>query len=194
MAEEYVVAITGASGAIYGVELLRALHELGVRSHLIVSPTAAAILAYETGLTLDEVAALADWRHDPADHFAPLASGSYAWRLGGMAIVPCSMKTLAAVAHGYADNLIARAADVMLKERRRLVLVPRETPLSALHLRNMLTLAELGAVVLPPMPAFYGRPRTLEDLVQHTVQRLLCHLGLPVDPASGWQGLPPNGD
>jgi flavin prenyltransferase len=193
LAEEYVVAITGASGAIYGVELLRSLRGLGVRTHLIVSPPAVAILPFETGLSLDEVAALADWRHDPDDLFSPLASGSYAWRLGGMVIAPCSMKTLAAVAHGYADNLIARAADVMLKERRRLVVVPRETPLSALHLRNMLTLAELGVVVLPPMPAFYSRPRTLEELVQHTVQRLLCHLGLPVDPALGWQGLPADG-
>ncbi|MHB1134234.1 MAG: UbiX family flavin prenyltransferase [Chloroflexota bacterium] len=191
MAAEYVVAVTGASGAPYAVALLRALRRLGASTHLILSPTATAVLPYETGLTVDEVAALADRRHDPADLFSVLASGSYAWRLGGMAIVPCSMKTLAAVAHGYADNLIARAADVMLKERRRLVLVPRETPLSVLHLRNLLAVAEAGAVVLPPMPAFYSRPRTLDDLVEQTVQRIVVHLGLPADPAAGWQGLPP---
>jgi len=188
--EEYVVAITGASGVIYGVEVLRALRALGARTHVIISPSAAAILPVETALTADAVAALGDWRHDPADLFGPLASGSYAVRLGGMAIVPCSMKTLAAIAHGYADNLVARAADVVLKERRRLVVVPRETPLSSIHLRNMLALAEAGAVVLPPMPAFYTRPATVDDLVRQTVARILDHLGLPADFADRWAGLP----
>jgi polyprenyl P-hydroxybenzoate/phenylacrylic acid decarboxylase-like protein len=190
VSEEYVIALTGASGAIYGVELLRALRELGHSTHLILSDTAAAVLPYETGLAPADLAALATWRHDPADLFASIASGSYAWHVAGMAIVPCSMKTLAAVAHGYADNLISRAADVMLKERRRLVLVPRETPLSPIHLRNLLTLAELGAVVLPPMPAFYSHPQTVADIVRQTVQRMLFHLGLPVDRGEGWQGLP----
>ncbi|MCL5110379.1 MAG: UbiX family flavin prenyltransferase [Chloroflexi bacterium] len=190
MNEEYVVALTGASGAVYGVELLRALRRLGRPSHLVISDTAAAVLPFETGLSPADLAALATWQHDPGDLFASIASGSYAWRVAGMAIVPCSMKTLAAVAHGYADNLITRAADVMLKERRRLVLVPRETPLSPIHLRNLLALAELGAVVLPPVPAFYSLPRTVEDIVRQTVQRLLFHLGLPVEPRDGWQGLP----
>jgi 4-hydroxy-3-polyprenylbenzoate decarboxylase len=185
--EEYVVAISGASGAVYGVELLRALRRLRAKVHLIVSPTAAQVLPAETGLQAAELATLADWRHDPAALFSPLASGSYtAAHLAGMAIVPCSMKTLAALAHGYADNLITRAADVMLKERRRLVLVPRETPLTPIHLRNMLTLAEVGAVIMPPVPAFYTRPATVDDIVRHTVARVLDQLGLANDLAPRW--------
>ncbi|MHB1005286.1 MAG: UbiX family flavin prenyltransferase [Chloroflexota bacterium] len=190
IAREFVVGISGASGAIYGVELLRALRAAGARTHLIVSPTAAAILPVETGLGAAVVEALADHVYRADDLFAPVASGSFvATSIDGMAIVPCSMKTLAAVAHGFADNLISRAADVMIKEHRRLVLVPRETPLSPIHLRNMLTLAELGAVVLPPMPAFYTRPTTVTEIVQQTVSRVLDHLGLP-GAAPRWTGLP----
>lgn len=186
-----MVGISGASGAIYGVELLRALRAAGARTHLIVSQTAAEIIPTETGMSAAEVAALADEVHRPDDLFASVSSGSFAVRMEGMAIVPCSMKTLAAVAHGYADNLIARAADVMLKEHRRLVLVPRETPLSPIHLRNMLALAELGAVILPPMPAFYTRPTTVEEIVRQTVARVLDHLGLPPEAAPRWTGRPP---
>jgi flavin prenyltransferase len=191
---EYVVAITGASGSIYAVELLRALRGLGARVHLIVSTTATRVVPVETSLMAADLAALADHNHSPDDLFSSLASGSHAIRLDGMAIVPCSMKTLAALAHGYADNLVTRAADVMLKERRRLVLVPRETPLSAIHLRNMLTLAKAGAIILPPMPAFYHRPQTIDEIVRQTVARIVDHLGLTAELAPRWQGLSTDGE
>lgn len=190
IAAEYVVAVTGASGVIYGVEVLRALLAQGAPTHLILSATARRVLPCETPLAAADVERLGTWCYPPDDLFAPIASGSYAVRLAGMAVVPCSMKTLAAIAHGFADSLITRAADVMLKERRRLVLVPRETPLSTIHLRNMLALAEAGAVVLPPVPVFYTRPRTVDDIVRQTVARILDHLGLPPEGAERW-GAPP---
>ncbi|MDI9619220.1 MAG: UbiX family flavin prenyltransferase [Candidatus Nezhaarchaeota archaeon] len=179
-----VVAITGASGAVYGVRLLEALGGSGVETHLVLSGWAEKTLQLELGLTLEEVKRLATFTHSCSDLSAPIASGSC--RFDGMVIAPCSMKTLSAIAHGYADNLITRAADVALKERRRLILVPRETPLSAVHLRNMLALAEAGAVILPPAPAFYIKPRTVDDLVNYVVGKILDHLGVEHNLYKRW--------
>ncbi len=182
-----IVAITGASGTIYGVRLLEALHgRPGVETLLVVSEAAQAILPHETGRTLAEVQALAARTFADSDFGAPIASGSYP--TDGMVVAPCSIKTLSALANSYADTLIARAGDVALKERRRLILLVRETPLHAGHLRLMLTLAELGAVILPPIPAFYGRPATVDDLVNHTIGRVLDHLGLEHTLYRPWQG------
>ncbi len=185
-----VIGITGASGAIYGLRLLEVLHRRpDVETFLIVSDAAALTLPLETGYTLEAIRALAT--HCFADHdlAAPIASGSF--RTDGMVVAPCSIKTLSALANSYSDTLIARAGDVSLKERRRLVLLVRETPLHAGHLRLMLTLAELGAVILPPLPAFYSRPATVDDIVNHTVGRTLDQLGLQHDLYRPWQGPPP---
>jgi 4-hydroxy-3-polyprenylbenzoate decarboxylase len=183
-----VVAMTGATGAIFGVRLLQVLAATpGVETHLVLSRWARATIALETGWSASDVAALADVCHGPDDQGAAIASGSFA--TAGMAVVPCSMKTLAAIRTGYADGLIARAADVTLKERRRLVLVPRETPLSDIHLENMLALSRMGAVMLPPVPAFYNHPRSVDDLVDHLVARLLDQFGIDT-PARRWHGYP----
>ncbi|MFC4913120.1 UbiX family flavin prenyltransferase [Actinomadura gamaensis] len=181
-----VVAMTGATGAPIGVRLLEALRELDVETHLVVSRWARVTLAQETGRPVREVAALASASHGPDDQGAPISSGSF--RTDGMVVVPCSMKTLAAVRTGYGDGLIARAADVTLKERRRLVLVARETPLSAVHLENMLELTRTGAVVMPPMPAFYNHPETIDGIVEHIVARVLDQFGLDLPTAERWQG------
>lgn len=186
-----IVGISGASGAVYGVALLRALRALpGVESHLVVSDAGWLNIAHETGLAPADVQALADVAHDNAAIGASIASGSF--RAAGMVVAPCSMRTLAAIAHGLADNLLTRAADVVLKERRRLVLLARETPLHLVHLRNMVTVTEMGAVVCPPVPAFYQRPQTVDDIVQHSVARALDLLGLDNDLAPRWQGLDEN--
>jgi flavin prenyltransferase len=184
-----VVAITGATGAVYGVRLLQALRALpGVESHLVISDAAVLTLHEETGLARREVEALAHVVHKAHNVGASIASGSYL--TDAMVIAPCSMKTLAAVAHGLADNLIARAADVMLKERRRLVLMVRETPFNLAHLRNMTAVTEMGGIVFPPLPAFYHRPQTIADLVDHTVARVLDLIGLEADAAAPrWNGL-----
>ncbi|MFB7997002.1 non-oxidative hydroxyarylic acid decarboxylases subunit B [Streptomyces sp. NPDC056002] len=182
-----VVAMTGATGAPFGVRLLEVLGELGVETHLIVSRWARATLAQETGLSVREVQAMASVCHSPDDQGASISSGSF--RVDGMVVVPCSMKTLAAVRTGYGDGLIGRAADVMLKERRRLVLVARETPLSAVHLENMLELTRMGATVMPPVPAFYNHPASVADLVDHIVARVLDQFGLDMPAAKRWQGL-----
>ena len=171
-----VVGFTGASGAAYGVRLLQALRELGMETHLVISEWGREVLSRETGMAVEEVHALACRAWEPGDLRAPLSSGSFLTR--GMVVVPCSMRTLAAIAHGCSHNLIARAADVTLKEGRKLILVPRETPLSTVHLENMLSLARAGACLLPAMPAFYPQPRTIADLVDHLVARILDHLGL----------------
>ncbi|MBO8128883.1 MAG: UbiX family flavin prenyltransferase [Peptococcaceae bacterium] len=171
-----VVAITGASGAIYGITLLKELAARGVEVHLILSRAARYIIAQETPYSAGEVAGLAFRCYDEDDFAAPMASGSFVH--DGMVVVPCSMKTLAGVAAGYAANLVQRAADVTLKERRRLILVPRETPLSPVHLENMLKLARLGVVIMPPVPAFYTKPKTLDDIVIFTVGRVMDHLGI----------------
>lgn len=182
-----IVAITGASGAVYGRRLLEVMHEMPhVRTHLVVSPSGWRTVGHELGMTPDELSFLADVVHDPADVGATIASGSF--RCDGMVIAPCSMRTLAAVAHGLAGNLITRAADVMLKERRRLVLLTREAPLHLGHLRNMTSVTEMGAIVCPPMPAFYMRPETIDDIVDQSVARVLDLLDVPHDLAPRWTG------
>lgn len=188
-ARRLVVAITGASGAIYGVRLLQAVRHIGgVEIHLLVSEAGELNLRQELDFPLAQVAQLADVLHDVRDIGASIASGSF--RVDGMVVAPCSMKTLAAIAQGYADNLITRAADVTLKERRRLVLMAREAPLSLIHLRNMAAVTEAGGIIFPPMPAFYHRPGTLEEMVGHTIDRVLDMLGLPQPGTQRWVGLP----
>lgn len=184
-----VVGITGASGAIYGVRLLEALRgRPGVETLLVVSEAAQLVLPQETGRSLVQVQALATRAFADTDLGAPIASGSFP--TGGMVVAPCSIKTLSALANSYGETLIARAGDVALKERRRLVLLVRETPLHAGHLRLMLALAELGAVIMPPVPAFYTQPATIDDIVDHTVGRVLDHLGLAHSLYQPWQGWP----
>lgn len=186
-----VVAMTGATGAPLGVRLLEILREQpDVETHLVLSPWARATIELETGRSVREVMDLAHTTHSFRDQGAAISSGSF--RTDGMVIIPCSMKTLAGIRAGYSEGLIGRAADVMLKERRKLVLVPRETPLSEIHLDNMLALARMGAVVVPPMPAFYNHPQTIDDLVEHIVSRVLDQFGLPAPGARRWSGMPNN--
>ena len=173
-----VVALTGATGIVYGIRLLESLADVpGVETHLVVSAPAKRTLVEETDHAVRDVERLAHVVHDVKDIGASIASGSF--RTAGMVVAPCSMRTAAAIATGVSGNLITRAADVTLKEGRPLVLLVRETPLHVGHLRTLVTLAEIGAVVLPPMPAFYHRPKGIEDLVNHTVARVLDRLGLP---------------
>ena len=181
-----IVGISGASGAIYGVRMLQVLRDLPVETHLVMSRAAEMTLAYETDFEAQDVRALADIVHSIGDVGAPIASGSF--RTQGMAVAPCSIRTLGALAHCLSDTLIARAGDVTLKEGRPLVLMVRETPLHAGHLRAMLALAELGAVILPPMPAFYQRPRSVAEIVDHTVARVLDRLGVAHALAPEWRG------
>jgi 4-hydroxy-3-polyprenylbenzoate decarboxylase len=184
-ARRIVVAISGASGAVYGVRLLQALREApGVESHLVVSGAGWRNLRQEQDLPRAAIEALAHQVHDVGNVGAAIASGSF--RCDGMVIAPCSMRTLGAVAHALADNLITRAADVMLKERRRLVLMVRESPLNLAHLRNMVSATEMGAVVCPPMPAFYLRPRSVAEIVDAGVARVLDLLDVPHDLSSRW--------
>jgi 4-hydroxy-3-polyprenylbenzoate decarboxylase len=183
-----VVAITGATGAVYGVRLLAHLRAVpGVETHLVMSDAAVLTLHQEVGLQRREVEALADVIHKNREIGASIASGSF--QTDGMVIAPCSMKTLAAVAHGLADNLVARAADVVLKERRRLILMVRETPLNLAHLRNMTAVTEMGGIVFPPLPSFYNRPATIEEMVDHTVGRVLDLLGIDNSVAPRWGGM-----
>ena len=185
-----IVAITGATGAVYGVQLLERLRAIpGVETHLVISDAATLTLHQEAGLQRRDVEALAHVVHKNREIGASIASGSF--QTDGMVIAPCSMKTLAAVAHGLSDNLIARAADVILKERRRLVLMVRETPLNLAHLRNMTSVTEMGGIVFPPVPAFYTRPASLDEVVDHTVGRLLDLFDLPHEGlVKRWQGMP----
>ncbi len=171
-----VIAITGASGVIYGRRLLQILKTKKVETHLIVSHAAEKVIEHELGLSKKDFTKLADHVYEAGDMTSPLMSGSF--KTDGMVIVPCSMKTLSGIVHGFADNLVLRAADVAMKEKRRLVVVPRETPLSAVHLRNMLAAAELGVFVVPAMPAFYHKPKDIDDLVDFIVGRVLDCLGL----------------
>ena len=183
-----IVAISGASGAVYGVRLLQVLRDMaGIESHLVVSDTGWRNLQHELGMEPSTVRALADHVHDVRNVGATLASGSF--RCSGMVVAPCSMRTLAAVAHGLSDNLITRSADVMLKERRRLVLMVRESPLHLVHLRNMVVATEMGAVVCPPLPAFYLRPQSVAEMVDGSVARVLDLLDLTHDLAPRWEGL-----
>lgn len=183
-----IVAISGASGAIYGVRLLQMLRALGnVQTHLTVSDAGWLNIQQELELSHTEVEALADVVYPVRDVGAAIASGSF--QCDGMVVAPCSMRMLAAVANGLSDNLMARAADVMLKERRRLILMVRETPLNLAHLRNMSSVTEMGGIIFPPVPSFYHRPQTLDDMVAHTVSRVVDLLGLPQPQAQRWSGL-----
>lgn len=181
-----IVAITGASGSIFGVRLLERLREFDVETHLVVSAWGARTLEHETGRSLADVRALADVVHKPGDQGATISSGSF--RTEGMVVAPCSVKTLAAIAAGYAEDLVARAADVVLKERRRLVLLVREAPLSEIHLENMLKLARMGVSIIPPVPAFYNQPKTLEDAVDHILTRALDQVGFESQLTPRWDG------
>jgi 4-hydroxy-3-polyprenylbenzoate decarboxylase len=182
-----IVAITGSTGTIYGVRLLQLLRDTDVETHLVVSRWGARTLLQETAFSLADVQKLATRAYPAADQGAAISSGSFITL--GMAIVPCSMRTLAAIAHGQADNLVHRAADVVLKERRRLVLAAREAPLSEIHLENMLKLTRMGAIVSPTVPAFYDHPRTIDDLVNHTVGRLLDLFDIHLDVTERWSGM-----
>ena len=185
-----IVAITGASGARYGVRLLELLRATeGIETHLMISDAAALNLHHELDVKRKDIEALADNVHSVRDIGACVASGSF--RADGMVIAPCSMKTLAAVAHGMCDNLITRAADVTLKERRRLVLLVRETPFNLAHLRNMTAVTEMGGIVFPPLPALYQRPQSIDEMIDHTVGRVMDMLGLEQSLAPEWNGLRP---
>ena len=182
-----IVGITGASGAAYGVKALELLGRSGVETHVIVSHTAEVTLRYETGLTREEVEALADRHYRPEELWAPVASGSY--DMDGMLIAPCSIKTLSAVANSYADTILVRAADVILKEGKPLVLMVRETPLHRGHIRLMDLAAQTGAVIFPPSPAMYGKPQTVEDVVESTVGRMIARLGVGTEEFPHWRGI-----
>ena len=183
-----IVAITGATGAIYGVRLLETLKRIpGVETHLLISSAGWLNVQHELRLTKDDIHPLADVVHSVRDVGASIASGSFA--TSGMIVAPCSMKTLASIAHGLSDNLIARAADVTLKERRRLVLLVRETPFNLAHLRNMTAVTEMGGIVFPPLPAFYNRPTSIDEMVDDTIARVLDMFSLGPTLAASWEGL-----
>jgi flavin prenyltransferase len=180
-----IVGLSGASGIIYGIRMLEVLHDLGIETDLVMTGMAATMVEIETSWTTDEVRGLATRCHDNTDFTSVLASGGY--RNSGMVVLPCSMKTIAGIACGFADNLLLRAADCTLKERRPLVLVPRETPLNAIQLKNMLTLAEAGVTILPAMPGFYHRPKNMEDLVDHIVGKALDIFGVDHHLYARWR-------
>lgn len=190
-ARRVVVGITGATGAVYAVRLLGRLREAGRETHLIASPAGVLNVHHELGLDRRALEQLADVAYAPGDVGAAIASGSFA--TDAMVVAPCSMKSLAAIAHGMADNLLTRAADVTLKERRRLVLMVRETPFNLAHLRNMTAATEMGAVIFPPLPAFYHRPRSLDDVIDDSVERVLALLGVGEAAPKVWGGLGSNG-
>ena len=190
MTRRLIVAITGASGAVYGVRLLQSLRSVpGVETHLMVSPAGWMNVEQESDTPRREIEALAHVVHSVRDVGASIASASFATE--GMVVAPCSMRTLAAIAHGLSDNLVTRAADVVLKERRRLVLMVRETPLNLAHLRNMTAVTEMGGVVFPPLPAFYNRPQSIAEMVDHTVGRVLDLFGIAQALSPAWAGLSP---
>jgi 4-hydroxy-3-polyprenylbenzoate decarboxylase len=186
-APRLIVGITGASGAVYGVRLLQRARALGVTTHLVATPAGILNVHHELGLGRTELEALADHAHAPGDVGACIASGSF--MTDAMVVAPCTMKTLAAIAHGMGDNLLTRAADVTLKERRRLVLMVRETPFNLAHLRNMTAVTEMGGIVFPPLPAFYHRPQTIDELVNETVERVLGLVQVARAQPQAWQGL-----
>jgi flavin prenyltransferase len=181
-----ILALTGASGAIYGLRALEMLNALGIEVHLVISPLGARVMVEETGQTPADVSRLAACRYQPDDLAAPIASGSY--RTDGMLIVPCSIKTLSGVANCFAESLVLRAADVCLKEGRPLLLAVRETPLHSGHLRLMGEAAAAGAIIFPPIPSFYNRPKSLDDLVNVTVGRMLARIGIDNDAYQAWEG------
>ena len=182
-----VVGITGATGTIFGVRLLQMLHGSGVETHLVLSKWASRTLTHETTYSVKDVEALATQRYRLNDQGAAISSGSFVTL--GMVIAPCSMRTLAAIAHGLGDNLIHRAADVILKERRKLVLLVRESPFSEIHLENMLKLARMGVVILPPVPAFYNHPQNLDDMVNHIAMRVIDQFDIHLDVMNRWDGV-----
>ena len=187
MTSRTIVGITGATGAVYAVRLLARLRSAGHETHLVVSPAGVLNVNHELGLDRRALEALADHAYSPADVGAAIASGSFGTE--SMVIAPCSMRTLAAVAHGLSDNLLTRAADVTLKERRRLVLMVRETPFNLAHLRNMTAVTEMGGVIFPPLPAFYHRPQSIDEMVDDTVERVLGLLGVSGAAPKPWAGL-----
>ena len=184
--QRLIVGITGATGSIFGIRLLEVLRGSDIQTHLIVSKWGGRTLVHETRYTLDQVRQMASFCYSPADQGAPISSGSFL--AGGMVIAPCSMRSLAAIAQGQSEHLIHRAADVILKERRKLVLVVREAPLNEIHLENMLKLARMGVVIFPPVPAFYNHPRSLDDLVNHTAMRVLDQFGIHLNLTERWDG------
>lgn len=181
-----IVGLTGATGAIFGIRLLEALKAAEVETHLVMSKWARQTVEHETSWSYDDVCALATKTHSSGDMGASISSGSFL--TDGMVIVPASTRTVAAIAHGVGDHLVHRAADVILKERRKLVMVVRETPLNDIHLENMLKLSRMGVSIVPPMPAFYNHPQTLDDMVDHIVARILDQFGVPAEFAKRWTG------
>ncbi len=184
--KKLIVGMTGATGAIFGIRLLEVLKGTDVETHLVLSKWAQQTIEHETDFTLKDVRDLAAVVHEQGNLGAAISSGSFL--TAGMVIIPCSVRTLAAIAHGTGDNLVHRAADVVLKERRRLVLVVRETPLSDIHLENMLKLSRMGVTIAPPVPAFYNHPQTLDDMVNHLVARVLDQFDIATDFARRWNG------
>lgn len=187
MVKRLIVGITGATGVIFGVRLLEALKAAGVETHLVLSRWGQRTIEHETGLTSAELESRASVVHGSGNMAATISSGSFP--TDGMVICPCTMRTVATIAHGNGENLVHRAADVVLKERRRLVIVPRETPLSEIHLENLLKLARMGVSIVPPMPAFYNRPATLDDMIDHIVARVLDQFGIEAVFARRWDGV-----
>jgi len=179
-----IVAITGASGAIYGKRLLEVLRNKKIENHLVISEAAEKVIEHELEITKEDLEKLATHAYDEDDLAAPIVSGSF--KTDGMVIIPCSMKTLAGISHGYSNNLILRAADVTLKEKRKLVLVPRETPLNIIHLRNMLNLAKQNVVILPAMPAYYHKPKSVDSLADYVVGKVLDILEIEHDLFKRW--------
>ncbi|WJH32155.1 UbiX family flavin prenyltransferase [Paenibacillus sp. CC-CFT742] len=182
--------MTGATGSIYGIRLLEVLKQAGIETHLVISNWAGATIQTETTYTLKDVEALADYVYSNKDLGAKISSGSF--QVDGMIVAPCSMKSLASIRMGLADNLVTRSADVILKERKKLLLMTRETPLNNIHLENMLYLSQMGVIIFPPMPAFYNHPETLEDIVDHIVFRALDQFGIHLPAAKRWDGLAKN--
>ncbi len=187
MTKRIIIGISGATGAIYGIELLKELRELGVETHLVISKNGQITIAHETEYTVPEAQKLADHFYSNSDMTAEIASGSFV--TSGMIVAPCSMSSLSEIATGRGSNLLTRAADVCLKERRRLVLLPRETPLNLAHIRNMAAVTEMGGIIAPPVPAFYAKPASIEEMVAHTVARVLDLFGLESGKIKRWQGV-----
>jgi len=182
-----IIGISGASGVVYAVELLKRLRELEFETHLVISKSGQVTIAYETDYKLVQIHELADFVHNIGDMSASISSGSF--KTMGMIIAPCSVRSLAEIASGVTTTLLTRAADVALKERRKLVLMVRETPLTSVHLRNMLTLSDMGAIIAPPVPAFYSKPKNLDEMVTHTVGRVLDLFDIEHNFIERWQGI-----
>jgi 4-hydroxy-3-polyprenylbenzoate decarboxylase len=181
-----IVGISGASGAIWGIRTLEELKKQGIETHLIISKWGEKTIETETRYQVEDVIRIASCYHEAENLGASVASGSFPHQ--GMVVAPCSMKTLSGIAHGFAENLVIRAAEVTLKEQRKLILLPRETPLTAIHIENMLKLSRLGVVMMPPIPAWYNRPKSLDDVIDHTVARVLDHLGIGNKLTKRWGG------